>query len=285
MQPKTLCTHIANTERVTRAIFFLSTGRCGTQWLARHLGATYGERAAVEHEPLHDAYRSRELLACPDLGHASSAETIQAHVSRIENELRSRDYIECGWPCWGALPFLARQFAGRVAIVHLTRHPIPSACSWVTHGMYRPPMIPGLHPEKVPVSPHDGGVLLPEYRELWDTLDPFQRNLYFWTEVHRYGLKLEAELGVPWLRVRYEELMSRAGLTRLLDFLDLPPRDALFDAITLAEDRFHYLTDIWWDFASAQHLPALGETAAALGYDLADVDEAALRRRYLGHAR
>ncbi len=267
---------------MNRAIFFLSTGRCGTQWLARHLSAIYDDLAVVAHEPLHDAYRSRELLARPDLAGAASAGAIRAHASQIDDNLTARHYIECGWPCWGALPFLAGRFAGRMAIVHLTRHPVPSACSWVTHGMYRPPMIPGLHPEKVPVTPFDDGILFPEYREHWNSLDPFQRSLYFWNEVHGFGLKLEAGLDVPWLRVRYEELLSRAGLTRLLDFLGLPPREALFDAVARAEDRFRYLTDIWWDPASAQHLPALTKTAAAFDYDLSDVDDAQLRRRYLG---
>lgn len=269
---------------MTQAVFFLSTGRCGTQWLARHLAAVYGDRAAVEHEPLHDGYRSRELLACPDLAGARSADAVRAHVSRIENELASRDYIECGWPCWGALPFLARHFAGRMAIVHLTRHPIPTACSWVTHGMYRPPLLPGVHPEKTPVSPFDAGVMRPEYRERWDTLNPFQRSLYFWLEVHSFGLKLQVELGVPWLRVRYEELMSRGGLSPLLKFLGLPQREALFEALATSEDRFHYLTDIWWDLSSAQCLPAMVETAVILGYDVLDVNEAELRWRYLGHA-
>jgi hypothetical protein len=265
-----------------RAVFFLSTGRCGTQWLARNLAATYPDRAAVEHEPLHDGYRSRELLACPDLSEAGSAATIGGHVSEIEAVLRTSMYIECGWPSWAALPYLAKHFAGRVAIVHLTRHPIPTACSWVTHRMYQPAVIPGLHPEKVPLSPFDAGVMLPEYRRIWDSLDPFQRCLYFWTEVHRFGLELEAKVGAAWLRLRYEDMLSPDGLMTLLEFLDLPPRHALFDAVATPDDQYRHVADRWWDVTSAQHLPRLAETATMLGYDVADVDETALRRRYLG---
>ncbi len=271
---------------MNRAVFFLSTGRCGTQWLARNLGASYPDCAVVEHEPLHDAYRSSELLVHRDLAGARSAAVIREHVSKIDAVLESRMYIECGWPSWGALPYLARHFVGRIAIVHLTRHPIPTACSLVTHGTYQPPVIPGLHPEKIPLSPFDAGVTLPEYREIWDTLDPFQRCLYFWTELHRFGLDLETGLGTefatPWLRLRYEDMMTPDGLTRLLAFLGLAPHDTMFDAITNHEDRFVYLADRWWDVSAARDLPGLADTAAALGYDLSDVDEAALRRRYLG---
>jgi hypothetical protein len=266
---------------VKRAVFFLSTGRCGTQWLAKHLGATYSDLATVEHEPLFEDYRSRELLVRADLAGARSESRIRAHADHIDEILGDRTYVECGWPCWGALPFLAERLAGRVSIVHLTRHPVPTACSWVANGMYRSSMIPDLHPERVPVSPFDPGVSLPEYREIWELLDPFQRSLYFWAEVHRFGLSCETSLGVPWLRVRYEDVLSPDGLAPLLRFLELPLRPAMFDATTMLEDSVHSLTDIWWDVSSAPRLPGLAALAAVFGYDIADADEGALRRRYL----
>jgi hypothetical protein len=263
-------------------VFFVSTGRCGTQWLAKHLAATYADLATVAHEPLHDRYRSRELLACPDLVGAPSEALIHAHANRIERILEASDYVECGWPSWGAIPFLAQRFAGRMQVVHLTRHPVPTACSWVTHGMYRPAVIPGLHPEKVPVSPFDPGAALVEFQEQWDQLDPFQRNLYFWAEVHCFALRCEKSLGLPWFRVRFEELFSTEALSTLAGFLGVPLRSALIEAIASREDEHRSLTDIWWDVGSAARLPVLSELASELGYDLNDVDEPALRRRYLG---
>jgi hypothetical protein len=250
--------------------------------VAKHLAANFGDLAAVEHEPLHLAYRSNELLGRSDLAGTRSADVIRAHTAHIDQELQSRAYIEVGWPCWGALQHLIERFRGRVAIVHLTRHPIPTASSCVTHGQYRAPLLPGLTPEKIPVSPFDDGVLLSEYRELWADLDPFQRNLYFWAEVHSLGLKLEAESVVPWLRLRFEDLMTRQGTTRLLDFLELPRREEMLDAVDVREDNHESLTDVWWEVASAQRLPGIAATSATLGYDLTDVDEVTLRRRYLG---
>ena len=46
-----------------QATFVLSTGRCGTQWLAEALGRVFEGRLRVEHEPLHLGYLPRERLA------------------------------------------------------------------------------------------------------------------------------------------------------------------------------------------------------------------------------
>ena len=40
------------TTKPPRATFFLSTGRCGTQWLAASLAEHYGDMATVDHEPM-----------------------------------------------------------------------------------------------------------------------------------------------------------------------------------------------------------------------------------------
>ncbi len=166
-------------------------------------------------------------------------------------------------------------------IVHLTRHPVPTACSWVTHGAYRPPILPGLHPEKVFLSPFDAGVRLAGYRDRWPLLDPFEKCLFFWAEVHGLGLALESELGVPWLRIRYEDLFSEECMERLLTFLVLPRREPLFQAKASFVDRFRYLTEIWWDPGMLDRHPGVGAVAERLGYRMGDFDPERLRERYL----
>lgn len=44
-----------------------------------------------------------------------------------------RPYVETGWPLLPSLPLLARRFAEHLRIVHLTRHPVPSALSHLAH--------------------------------------------------------------------------------------------------------------------------------------------------------
>lgn len=255
------------THGAHRAVFVMSTGRCGTQWLARRLATVYGDVLAVEHEPLHDAYRTRPELV-PD------------HIARIETTLETQPYVETGWPSWRAMPAFAEHFGDRLAIVHVTRHPIPVACSWVTHMMYRPPIVPGLLPEKVPLSPFDDGVEFVAYRDLWPGLDPFQKCLFLWTEINHAALALEATGGIQWLRIRFEDLFTSTSLHILLRFLGVPVREAFLASADAHEDAFASVTDLWWDVGSATRLPGVSDVAARLGYDLADVDEVALRHRY-----
>src|SRR4051795_10208585 len=141
---------------MSEALFVLSTGRCGTQWLASLFERGGGDRADVRHEPLGSDYAARQMLAAGDPARLGSelAGPILAHIEEIERVLETSSYIECGHPAWSTVPYLIRRFPGRIRIVHLVRHPIPTAWSWVTQLAYCPPMAPHF-PEKVLLSPFD----------------------------------------------------------------------------------------------------------------------------------
>ena len=59
---------------------------------------------------------------------------VAGHIARIGRAVRP--YAETGWPLFPALPLLAARFPERLRIVHLTRHPVPSALSHLAHGSY-----------------------------------------------------------------------------------------------------------------------------------------------------
>ena len=267
---------------MTYATFVLSTGRCGTQWLAARLGEAYGDVLHVEHEPLRDGYRPRQMLAARGSlpRDADTAGRIRSHVDAIGQRLDTRGYVECGHPCWSAIPYLASQFPGRVRVIHLTRHPVPTALSWLTHQAFSPPLLPHLS-EKLLLSPFDEGVAFPEYRDLWMALTPFERCLYYWAEVNAFGLDQRARLSVPWLEIRCEALFGDDGLTDLLSFLELPPSESMRSARDATVDRFRYATLDWPDLALAEQHVSVVDVARRLAYDLRDVEPQALRRRYL----
>lgn len=258
-----------------QATFVLSTGRCGTQWLAEALGQVFADQLRVEHEPLHLGYRPRERLA----QHAPPIE-VQRHLDAIEDTLRHQPYLECGHPCWSTLPWIAQRLAGRIRVIHLVRHPVPTALSWLTHQAYQPPMLPHL-PEKILLSPFDAGVRFPEYRQRWQALAPFEKCLYYWLEVNALGLAMEAKGGLPWLRLRFEDLFAADGLVQVLGFLGLsqaPRLDALrgeridrHRSVLAAPERVTAL---------AEH-PEIAALAEALGYAMDCMDEPALLQRYL----
>ena len=247
------------------ATFFISTGRCGTQWLAQHLASALGPGAQVEHEPLHARYGARRLLGCADperLG--AEGETLLRHADAVEAQLERGPYLETGHPCWSALPFFARRFPGRLRVVHLARHPIPTALSWTTLMAYVPPPVPTMR-EKAPLSPFDAGAAFPEYQEGWGHLSPFEKCLYYWAEVNAFALRQEPSLSVPWLRTTYEGLFEGGDLARLHAFLRIP-RPSMDAGSSPRVDAYRFLVPSAPDLASAAGHPRVWEVAAALGY-------------------
>ncbi len=269
-----------------RATFVLSTGRCGTQWLTTALAAVVGADARVEHEPLHDRYAARRMLGVrepAELGEKTAA-PILAHGTTIERELAWRDYIETGHPCWSSIPWLARRLAGQVRVVHLVRHPVPTACSWLSHGAFVPPLLPHM-PVKEFIAPTDAGVSFPEYRESWAGLAPVEKALVYWAEVNAFALRQERELGVPWLRIHYEALFDPASeaLARLVAFLGLPA--GAEQSIDRGErvDRYHYGLAGWPEPERIARHPRVIAMAEALGYRAAEYVPQALANRFFGN--
>lgn len=252
------------------ATFFLSTGRCGTQWLTEALQQALGERARVEHEPLHNDYAPRRMLGLsnPSLVGGRGARRMTDHVATIERTLETHDYIETGHPCWGALPWLIQRYHGRVRVVHLVRHPIPTACSWLSHRAFMPPLLPHI-PEKELVTPMDPGVTFPEYRDRWATMSPYEKCLYYWAEVNALGLRLEREAGIPWLRITYEELFNPAAKAwpRLSEFVGAPAAAA--QAVDRAQrvDQHRSVLETPPDVSQIAAHPRIVALAEEFGYD------------------
>jgi hypothetical protein len=267
---------------MTHAAFVLSTGRCGTQWLASHFKRAFAEQLSVEHEPLHIAYEPRKMLKRSEPNDTSDPQKILDHADEIERRLMRGSYLECGHPCWSAIPFFARRFPGQVRVIHLVRHPAPTAFSGLTHLRYCPPLLPGIHQEKTPLSPTDEGVRFPEYRERWAALTPFEKCLYYWLEVNAFGVNQQTQLGVPWLRLRYEDLFAGDGLQRLTEFLELPVQQSTHLRIDQQVDEYRSLTNQLPDLRAIERHERVLELARKFGYDPLQVNESGLRRRYNG---
>lgn len=262
---------------MTSALFVLSTGRCGTQWLAGALAAALGDRAEVQHEPLGDDYAPREMLGAGAEPDPELAGFIDEHVRAIEQTLESRHYVECGHPLWSALPYLLRRFAGRARVIHLVRHPVPVAFSWLTMSAYTPPFVSYV-PERVLLSPFDAGVQFPAFRERWPSMTPYEKALFYWAEVNALGLRLEREAGVPWLRVRFEDLVRGDALPRLVEFAGGDANNAVAPKGVI--DKFVYLTECWADPRLIERHPEVMAVALELGYDPLAFDVDMLRARY-----
>jgi hypothetical protein len=264
-------------------IAFLSTGRCGTQWLTAGLRELHPEIEA-EHEPIGPLYKPRQYFRrYADAEALLEEPEVARHLERIEHA--RRPYTETGWPLFPALPLLARRLPRRLRIVHLTRHPVPSAMSHLAHSSYAGSPREDAYTRWATLGPADARVFQPHYAAAWARLSPYEKCLFWWTEVHLFALELRGRLEhVPFLKVQAEKLLSgeRAELERLLAFMGLHWRSGWVAHAERTVDRWHHHTDQHVDPLLARRHRRTVEVASALGYDLDSLDVSALEDRYRG---
>jgi hypothetical protein len=264
-------------------IAFLSTGRCGTQWLAAGLRALHPE-LDVEHEPIGPLYKPRRYFrSYDDVEAILDVPEVARHVARIARA--ERPYVETGWPLFPVLPLLAARFPARLRIVHLTRHPVPSALSHLAHSSYAGSPRADAYTRWATLGPGDAGVFGPHYAARWERLSPYEKCLFWWTEVHLYGLELPERLtAIPFLRAGAETLLAgeRSELERLLGFIGVEWRDAWLAHAERVVDRWRHHTDLDVDPLAVLRHPDTVRAAAQLGYDAGQVDLDALEARYRG---
>lgn len=224
--------------------FVVSSGRSGTQWLARNLDDTYADLITVTHEPIFDDYFPREFLVERDFENIALPSKVARHVDDIERIAQDRPYMECGWLSYGTIRYLAHRFRDCFRVVHLIRHPVTSASSMIRHKYYSPHRLEDSLNEKALLTPFDNGVLFPEYRDRWAAMGEYEKCLYFWAELHALGLNLKEELDVPWLRISFETLFTQAAMRKLLNFVALPERNAIFDALGRNEDKYRFKSNV-----------------------------------------
>jgi hypothetical protein len=269
-----------------RISLVLSTGRCGTQWLAASLAETYGDLAVVEHEPIGTAYESSNLLRRWDqFDHISRDSPLAARVQKIARILQAADYVETGNPLYGAIPTFIAAFPGRVRLIHVVRHPVTTAASIVTHDRFNRTGADREWMEAAMLDPARPGVRLPEYADRWEAMTDYEKSLFFWTEINLYGEELRSRYpSLPFIRIRFEDMMdpASAALSEIVRFIGWPLRPGLRAATTTTVDRWHLTTDTNIDRRQIYGFPDALRLARDYGYDVDSVSDSDLERRYRG---
>ncbi|MSU91713.1 hypothetical protein GE300_19215 [Rhodobacteraceae bacterium 2CG4] len=269
----------------SKVVFLITTARSGTQWLHQTLASCYPDLVHAEHEPMGYLYDPRHCLRNPDrLARLAENPRLQAHFGDIDQVLASgKSYVELGFPAFAMAPLLRQRFGDRLRLVQVTRNPARVAASLVTHHWYMPDRRADIRDAIAP-TPGDAGVRLHSYADRWDRLSPFEKNLFYWYEVHRFGLE-QQDLSPPggYHRARFEDLLKqREALTGLLDFLGLPPRPEIETAPQRKIDRFHHKTAQAIDFRTIRRHPEIIALSEELGYrgQIQASDLKALAQRY-----
>lgn len=257
-----------NKESVNSAVFFISTGRCGTQFFADKLKAYYGDLAVVEHEPLRMDYKPVHYFsAYHSNDRIELTPVIERHVDAIAEILANSHYIETGWPVYGLLPYMFDRFKGRVKIVHLYRHPLKVAASLTTHNVYSR----GEWSDALSISPAAHGVAQGYLAgQTWERMSEFEKCLFWWTEINHFALELHKRFpSIPWLSLRFEDVFSgdaRSELTKLAGFLGFPERAGFASSTEEKTDRFSRRTTKGLDTSSLTDYPVATSVMEQLGY-------------------
>ena len=224
-----------------KATFFLSTGRCGTQWLQKTLSTVYRAEARVTHEPVKAPYKARRYLRAYDkFDELLSSRPVTQHLQGIDETLKTKIYIETGWPSYPVLPFIIDQLEGRVRVVHLVRHPVLTALSLATHKMYNHHLD---WAKGFAINPFDPGVIQKELTAQWHTMNMYEKCLFWWTEINLYALELQEKYpDLEFFFLRYEDLFGEniEVMSALVAFMGLAYNPAIHLHTSKIVDSYRY---------------------------------------------
>ena len=265
-----------------KATFFISTGRCATQWMSDKLSTHYHDVAVVKHEPFQVDYKPRFYFnAYHRKEEIAFSQVIEEHLAFINKTIQDFSYIETGWPVYGALPFIISRLKGRVKVVHLYRHPIRVAASLATKNVYSQ----GDWSDAVAISPSDYGVTQ-GYLEghQWDSMSQFEKCLFWWTEINQFALDLKRDFeSIPWLTLKYEEVFSKnskSELRRLVNFLSLPERESFFNSLSQRTDNYSSKSQKPINIHAVEKYPKVFKLMDKLGYEYEDSNISEIKKRY-----
>jgi Fe-S-cluster formation regulator IscX/YfhJ len=268
---------------VEKIVLFISTGRCGTQWIATLLNKGYKDLVVASHEPLGPQYRPRQFFRAYDrIGQLMDFPWIKRHLKNIQNVLlHDKKYIETGWPCFAAIPLFQEIFKNNLKLVHLVRHPVFVACSTVTHDYYQ-----GRNDDYVKfaqLDPFISGTVCTEYRDRWDLMSPYEKCLFRWTDINQYAAELKERFhDVQFLQVKFEDLVhhSTKTLEELITFLELPFRSNLSTLKDLRNDKFQYKTTSKIDWRQIFRYRSTLLLAKEFGYTFEQIHDKQISNRY-----
>lgn len=238
-----------------RAVWLITTGRSGTQWLANLLNNF--EALHAVHEPFPSLFGWNRKRA---EGHGNCADVVRAVRSDlVENAYgRGMTYVDCSPFLSHLVDDVAEAFSAS-RFIHISRDPRAFVCSAAPRSWYRLPTTQDhWWPRNYPADSSN-----------------VERLLWWWNEVHSRGLEAEEKHTV--FRLRAEDMWSDVDAVRgLLEWLQLPETltERAHAVIAAAQNsprntaKAKQITRTEWSPEWDSFLYATcGETMEALGYE------------------
>ncbi|MBD3329227.1 hypothetical protein GF357_01920 [Candidatus Dojkabacteria bacterium] len=253
-------------------VFFLSTGRVGTQWFVNTFRNYYKDLVNAEHEPLAHRYRPVDFYRnYKKTDQMLDDEEIKTHLGSINDVIKKGKlhYIETGWPAYAFIPLLCKIYPERLKVIHIVRNPVEVALSLSTHNIRD-----SNHPysKAAMLNPkHSRAKIRGKYKARWNHLTQYEQNLYQWTEINSYGVELERIFPmVKFLLVKKEDILgsnSSKEFINLMNFLELPVRSKPLSLLAKPYDKYskqsNQITDVRLIYSYKQTI----KLAKKFGYD------------------
>lgn len=253
-----------------RCSFIVSTGRTGTQSLARVLDQVQGDSIAAYHEPrpsrilrIISTLRAAGLL--PDGLALVFIKTLRnSMVKKGEHSV----YVESNNFLFGLCDLLSNHFEnGR--ILHIVRDPRTYAESHIRHGVFRG--VKGVVSRFFPywlIKPRHLGI---RTKKPWLCMSQHQRLFWFWTLVNKVISESCRGLGERYRVVRFEDLFSdRELFIDVLLWLGLS-EDRVEQASALISTRYNVGEQPYEKVGAAEHMlleDICGDLLELYGYQL-----------------
>ncbi len=247
-------------------VFFLSTGRCGTQLVTRIIEQQTG--VLVMHKPTPEFINTDRWAY--ELGDSNPI-ALQAAFRAARYELladatlRGRKYIETNQRVTFFAPAIC-SLLPKARFVHLVRDPVKFISSAVRLGFYE-----GYYTDTGRIHPISGAE-----KEAWSEFSSKERAAWLWNETNT-RIERFKETADPsrWLMVKSEELFADpAVVNRLLEFCGLEQlpakevRKLINVRVNRKESRKNVTPASEWDEHTRQLLEALLPLAHKYGYRL-----------------
>ena len=191
---------------MAKVILIMSTGRCGTQFLAKLL-AQGDDNTLVVHEGAGPNYRPATVFRGGDYDKViSETHQLRDEFTRIDQQLAAgQRFIDTGWLTYAWGPYFENRYGADFQFIHLLRNPFATAASMSTHGLL------GDGEDRLNVDciirPFQPNVAFPEFQADYAEFSYFERGLYHWLEVHSF-LKTQHISAAFQGLFRFEELFS-----------------------------------------------------------------------------
>jgi hypothetical protein len=210
----------------------VSPGRCGTVFLKHLFEKAFGDRGEFLHERL-SAHQSQPAMhfRCytpQQQEQMLGVDTIYEEIRRILNTARSKPVCEFGHYFISTVPIFQAVIPNSLRVLALHRHPLQSAASHAIKGHYT------INKSRLwAITPTHERVFHPEYAARWDQMSAYEKELYRWLQITKYGFELPDQLpGLHWKVVASRDLFKSRELQAEIaafcgfpnpQFPDVPP--------------------------------------------------------------